>query len=126
MPFSGKRIDDLVERRSSQRESVVLPASILALERSCCATVENLSEAGACLRGCTDFKPDDHLWLRVGCLDRLVTVAWCEGDRCGVTFDGPLGHDDLIHLRCEGRNTLVTCLAPDEKLAAQDWIDGRS
>jgi len=36
----------------------------------------------------------------------------------------PLDHEDIIHLRCEARNTLVMRLEPDERIAAQEWIDG--
>jgi hypothetical protein len=126
MPFVQRRIDAVQGWRSSQREPARLVASILTLERSQCATLEKVSETGASLRGCQGIKPGDDLWMKVGCLDGLVTVEWCTSDLCGVTFDAPLSHDDLVHLRCEGRNTLVTCLAPGERPAAQDWLDGRS
>jgi hypothetical protein len=125
MSSQGKPIFDGRERRSLQREQLLLPASVLTLERSYCATIENLSEQGACLRGCPDLKSGDDLWLKVGCVDRLVTVAWCDGEQCGVTFEPPLDHDDLIHLRFEARNTLVMRLRPDELIAAQEWINGR-
>ena len=121
----GKSIYGGRERRSLQREQVALPASVLTLERSYCATIENLSEAGARLRGCAGFDPGDSLWLKVGCVDRLVAVAWSDGELCGVTFEPPLDHDDLIHLRCEARNTLVMRLDPDERIAAEEWINGR-
>ena len=123
MSFFGKRIDGVHGRRTAQREPVVLAASILTLERSYCATIENVSECGARLRGCGRVAPGDDLWIKVGCLDRLATAAWCEDDLCGVTFDEPLDHDDLIHLRCEGRNTLVMRLEPQERAAALDWIN---
>ncbi len=125
MPFLRKRIDAVHGWRSSQREPARFVASILTLERSQCASIERVTETGACLRGCRGIKPGDDLWIKTGCLDGLVTVEWCEEELCGITFDVPLGHDDLIHLRCEGRNTLVMCLAPGERLTAQDWLDGR-
>jgi hypothetical protein len=114
------------ERRSLRREQIFLPASVLTLERSYCATIENLSEAGVCLRGCPNLQPGDDLWLKVGCVDRLVTVAWSDGDLSGVTFEPPLDHDDLVHLRCEARNTLVMRLDPEERAAAEDWISGQA
>lgn len=114
------------ERRTQTREQLLLPASVLTLERSYCATIENLSEAGARLRGCSVLESGDDLWLKVGCVDRLVTVAWSEGDVCGVTFEPPLDHDDLIHLRCEARNTLVMRLDPEERAAAEEWIAGQA
>ena len=125
MSNQGKSSFDGRERRSMQREQLLLPASVLTLERSYCATIENLSEAGARLRGCPSLEPGDDLWLKVGCVDRLVTVAWSDGELCGVTFEPPLDHDDLIHLRCEARNTLVMRLDPEERVAAEEWIAGR-
>ena len=124
MPLFGKRIDGVDGRRSKLREPGVLAASILTLERSYCATIENVSETGARLRGCGEVAVGDDLWIKVGCLDRLVTVAWSGEDLCGVTFDEALGHEDMIHLRCEARNTLVMRLAPEERAAAQEWING--
>ena len=122
MPFFGKRIDGIRERRSAQREPLLVPASILTLDRSYCTTIENVSEGGARLGTSGDVKPGDALWIRVGCVDRLVTVAWCQDENCGVTFDTPLSREDLIHLRCEARNTLVMRLEPDERTAAREWI----
>jgi len=124
MPLFGKRIDGVEGRRRSEREPVIVAASILTLERSYCATIENVSESGARLRGCRDVSVGDDLWIKVGCLDRLVTIAWVGEELCGVTFDVPLSHEDIIHLRFEARNTLVMRLEPDERAAAQEWIDG--
>jgi hypothetical protein len=123
MPLFGKQIHGDHERRFSLRESVRLAASILTLDRSYCATIENVSESGARLRGCGGLAPGEDLWIKVGCIDRLATVAWCTDDLCGVTFDTQLEHEDLVHLRCEARNTLVVRLAPEERLAAQEWIN---
>jgi hypothetical protein len=125
MSSQGKSTYGGRERRTRQREQLLLPASVLTLERSYCATIENLSEAGACLRGCASLEPGDDLWLKVGCVDRVVTVAWSDGELCGVTFEPPLDQDDLIHLRCEARNTLVMRLDPEERLAAEEWIAGQ-
>ena len=124
MPLFGKRIDGVEGRRRSEREPVIVVASILTLERSYCATIENVSDSGARLRGCRDVSVGDDLWIKVGCLDRLVTIAWVADELCGVTFDVPLDHEDIIHLRCEARNTFVMRLEPDERIAAQEWIDG--
>jgi len=101
-----------------------MPASLLILERSYCATIVSVTKEGARLSGCGDVEPGDVLWIKVGCVDRLVTTAQSNGGLCDVTFDEILDHEDLIHLRCEARNTLVMRLAPEEKAAAQDWIDG--
>jgi hypothetical protein len=123
MPLFGKRID-AVDGWPFPRGAIVLPTSFLTLERSYCSTIENVSETGARLRGCPKVTVGDGLWIKVGCLDRLVTVVWNGDELCGVTFDVPLDHEDLIHLRCEARNTLVMRLEPGERAAAQAWIDG--
>lgn len=122
MPLSGTRIDGIDGRRSTHREPVLLAASVLNLERTHCAIIENVTSTEARLSGSADAEPGDCLWIKVGCLDRLATVAWFEDGHCGITFDAPLTHEDVIHLRCEARNTLVMRLTPEEQIAARDWI----
>jgi hypothetical protein len=122
MPFFGKRIDGVYGRHAAPREALLLSASILTLDRSCCATVVDVSAEGASLRGCADVSVDDNLWIKVGLIDALAIVIWVSGDRCGVMFDRPLKHADLDHLRREAKNTLVTRITPDEKIAALAWV----
>jgi hypothetical protein len=73
---------------------------------------------------CVEAAPGDDLWIKVGVVDRLATVVRCEEQQCEIAFDVPLNEEDLHHLRCEARNTLVLRLTPEERLAAQDWING--
>ncbi len=124
MAFFGKRSDRVYERRLSQRDSCLKAATILTLDRSNRATIISVSSERATLSGCGDVTPGEDLWVKVGCVDRLVTITQADGDLCEVMFEEPLDHDDLIHVRCEARNTLVLRLAPEEKEAAQDWIKG--
>lgn len=123
MPLFDKRINETGGWRAI-RSAIVLPTSVLTLERSCCATIENVTETDARLRGGPDVSVGDDLWIKVGCLDRLVTVVWSGDAEFQVAFDAPLDHEDLIHLRCEARNTLVMRLEPGERTAAQEWIEG--
>lgn len=120
----GKRIDGIGGRRLAVREPVLLAASVLTLARARCATVVNVSATGARLRGCGDVAVGEDLWVKVGIIDCLSNVAWRKGDLCGITFDEPLDDDDLRHLRCEAKNTLVMRMSPEERLAATDWITG--
>lgn len=62
------------------------------------------------------------MWIKVGIVDALATVAWAEAGVCGVAFDEPLSAQDLVHLKAESRNLLITRLDPTERLAAQHWI----
>ncbi len=122
MPMFGRRIDGVDGRRSAIREPMLLSAAILTLNRSFSAIIVNVSATGARLRGCRDVSQGDDLWIKVGVIDALATVAWAEEGQCGVTFDAALSDADLDHLRKEAKNTLVTRLTPQERLAAQGWI----
>lgn len=124
MPMFGKRIDGVDGRRSAVREPMLLSAAILTLNRSFSAIVVNVSATGARLRGCGDVGQGDDLWIKVGVVDVLATVAWADEGLCGVTFDVALNDADLDHLRREAKNTLVTRLTPEERIAALDWIAG--
>ena len=124
MPMFGKRVDGPEGRRRAPREPVLLAATVLTPERSRSAVLINVSATGARLRGCGNLRPGQDLWVKVGCVDTLATVAWSDGDLCGVTFDFPLNEADLDHLRREARNLLVAPVTPEERLAAQDWISG--
>jgi hypothetical protein len=123
MPLFGKRVDGVLGRLSELGDAALMPATILTFDRSSCATIVDVSAENARLQGCGQFAPGDNLWLKVGCVDCLATVAWCDDDLFEVIFDAPLSHEDLIHLRCEARNTLVTRLAPEERVAARSWIN---
>ena len=119
----GRRIDGVDGRRSVVREPMLLSAAILTLNRSFCAITINVSATGARLRGCGDVSAGQDLWIKVGVVDALASVAWAEDGECGVNFDTALSNEDLDHLRKEAKNMLVTRLTPQERLAAQGWID---
>lgn len=122
MPMFGRRMDGVDGRRSAIREPMLLSAAILTLNRSFSAIIVNVSATGARLRGCGDVSQGDDLWIKVGVIDALATAVWAEDGQCGVTFDTALSDADLDHLRKEAKNTLVTRLTPQERLAAQGWI----
>jgi PilZ domain len=122
MPMFGKRIDGVDGRRSAIREPMLLSAAILTLNRSFSAIIVDVSATGARLGGCREVSQGDDLWIKVGVIDALATVVWAEEGQCGVTFDAALSDADLDHLRKEAKNTLVTRLTPQERLAAQGWI----
>jgi hypothetical protein len=124
MPIFGKRIDGVYGRRAALREPVALAAVILTLERSYSATVLDVSATGAQLRACGHAAVGQDLWVKVGIIDTLARVAWEEEGLCGVVFDEPLEEEDLDHLRREAKNTLVTWLTPEERVAAAGWLYG--
>lgn len=106
------------------REPVALAAAILTLERSYSAAVIDVSATGAKLSACGDVAVGQDLWVKVGIIDTLATVAWERAGLCGVTFESPLEDEDLDHLRREAKNTLVTWLTPEERIEAASWLYG--
>jgi hypothetical protein len=98
-----------------------LAAALLTLERSHAVEIIEVSAAGARIRGCGPVSLEQDLWLKVGTIDVLATVAWIADDLCGVTFERTLDDEEQAHLRHEARHSLVTRLTPEERLAALDW-----
>ena len=94
------------------------------MERSYSATVIDVSATGAQLRACGNVTVGQDLWVKVGIIDSLATVAWEREGLCGVIFETALEEEDLHHLRREARNTLVTWLTPEERVAAAAWLYG--
>ena len=119
-----KPVLDSGGRPPPEPDPMLLAASVLTLERSACATLAKVSATGAHLRGCGDVRLGDNLWIKVGVLDTLATVASRHGDLCGILFDVPLSEDDLRHFKAEAKNMLVMRMSAEEKAAAQEWIEG--
>ena len=71
-------------------------------------------------------KIEQDVWLKVGTVDVLATVAWIADDLCGVTFDRTLDSEEQAHLRHEARHSLVTRLTAEERMAAREWKVGAS
>jgi len=117
----GRRVDAPEGCRKAQREPALLAAALLTLERSHAVEIIEVSAAGARIRGCGPVSLEQDLWLKVGTIDVLATVAWIADDLCGVTFERTLDDEEQAHLRHEARHSLVTRLTPEERLAALDW-----
>jgi hypothetical protein len=114
-------VDGLEGPRKTPREPALLAAALLTLERSHAVEIVEVSAAGARIRGCGPIALEQDLWLKVGTIDVLATVAWIADDLCGVSFDRALDAEEQAHVRHEARHALVTRLSPEERLAALDW-----
>ena len=95
----------------------------MTLEKSRVASLVDVSTIGAKVHGCGEVEVDSDLWLKVGGIDMLATVVWTADDLCGIAFDQPLSDAQLNQLSPEGEWTMVASLTPEERLAAEDWIN---
>jgi PilZ domain-containing protein len=102
----GTRIDP--SRRRSRREPVLLAGSALAVTRSRSVAINDLSAEGARLGGRDLPPPGDDVLMIVGPVDRMATVMWRSGDRCGVRFDDPVGAENIAAMKREAGWASVT------------------
>lgn len=95
-------------RRRFAREDVLLAGSAMSVTRSRSVMVADLSAGGARLGGRDLPPPGDELLMVVGSQDRMGTVMWSNGDKCGVRVDEPLGADAIARMKEEARWAAVT------------------
>ena len=101
MPSFGKRIDGPEGRRRNVRQTVVLAASAVTLDRSRSVLVEDVSAQGAKLRGCDLPGSGAQILFRIGSDHVMASVAWRRRDECGITFDEPLNDDGIRRIARE-------------------------
>ena len=99
MGFGEKAIGN--NRRRFPREDVLLAASAMSLTRSRSVMISDVSAAGARLGGRDLPAPGDDVLMVVGSQDRMGTVMWSRGDKCGVRLDEPLGYDGIARMKQE-------------------------
>ena len=95
-------------RRRFVREPVMLAGSAMSVTRSRSVMIADLSATGARLGGRDLPAPGDDLLMVVGSQDRMGTVMWRNGDKCGVRLDEPLGHDNIALMEREANWATVT------------------
>lgn len=119
----GRRLDGPGGRRSAPRCPVVRAAAIMTLERSRIVSLIDVSATGAKIQGCGDVPVGSSVWLRVGTLDAFACVVWTAADLCGIAFDEPLGEEQILQLGSEANWAQVAELSPDERIAAEYWLN---
>ena len=95
-------------RRRSVREPVMLAGSAMSVTRSRSVMIADLSATGALLGGRDLPAPGDDLLMVVGSQDRMGTVMWRQGDKCGVRLDEPLAHEQIALMEREAAWAAVT------------------
>jgi hypothetical protein len=95
-------------RRRSVREAVMLAASAVSVTRSRSVIISDLSPTGALLGGRDLPEPGDDLLVAVGSQNRMGTVRWRSGDKCGVRLDEPLTPNEIALMEREAAWATVT------------------
>ncbi len=123
-PCSMRRSGDAAAgRRRHSRLRVQLPARLITLEGTLTATLLNLSFKGAKLmipEGRT--RAGARAVLGWGPFEAFCTVAWSQGNHCGLDFETPLKPAVLLATRDMADATPVI---DSSRVAAREWATGR-
>ena len=120
----GKRKDGPGGRRTSPRETVLLPAAMMSLSSSRTVYLVDMSRTGARLRIEQPLIEGQDIWLKISASNIFGTVVWVEEDHCGILFDDVLDGDDAALLQSRGKVVLIPSLSPEEQMAAAEWSAG--
>jgi hypothetical protein len=88
-------------RRRFVREPVVLAGSAMSVTRSRAVMISDVSARGALLGGRDLPGPGDDVLMIVGSQDRMGTVMWRRGDKCGVRLDEALAAENIVLMKKE-------------------------
>jgi hypothetical protein len=105
MDFGKRRIVKC--RRRFIREPVMLAGSAMSITRSRSVMISDMSREGAGLGGRDLPTAGDDLVMKAGSVDRMATVVWRAGDRCGVQLDRPLQDENIERMKAEAAWDLV-------------------
>ena len=84
----------------------------------------DVSRSGARLEGAGLPAVGKDVVLKCGAIDRLGTIVWAVGERCGVLFDEPISTRELVTLRDIAVAAEHAGITPEEEQAAADWMNG--
>ena len=109
-------------RRSAARLSAPLIAVVTTFSTTRSAILVDVSATGAKLRGRNLPGLSEELFVTIDGTMAFATVAWEDGEECGVAFDSPLKPADELRLR--KKVAQASCLPPEFRHAFEDWTQG--
>ena len=122
---SARRNDpELRGRRSEPRACVVLAGSAQALSGHKQVTLLDVSKTGARIEGTDLPVVGREIILKCGPIDTFGMITWEVARRRGVQFDEPLELRDLAMLRAQAAQAASSAMTPEERRAAEDWMNG--
>jgi hypothetical protein len=117
---------ELRGRRAEPRAQIGLRTSTEMLSGRGTAILVNLSCAGAQLSGESLPGLGKDVLLTCGAIEIFGTVVWSEEERCGVSFDEPIGRAALSELRRTAWQVARSSMSDEVIQAAADWVNGLS
>ena len=88
-----------VGRRRHSRLRLCFEARLITLDGTLPATLLDLSLTGARVATSRSIPASGNAVLTWGRFEAFCTIAWTEGERCGLDFDEPLHGDVLLATR---------------------------
>ena len=126
MGVANRRTVGGLNRRRSQRASVLLPASVVTMSAYQYLELVNLSATGAKLRGSMTSAVGKAALFRLDGFEVLCRIVWQADELCGVRFDEPMSPLTLSQFRKAGNTAQIGMLTPDEQQAEEEWSNGRT
>ena len=88
-----------VGRRCHSRLRLCFEARLITLDGTLPATLLDLSLTGAKVATSRGIPASGNAVLTWGRFEAFCTIAWTQGERCGLDFDEPLHRDVLLATR---------------------------
>lgn len=111
-------------RRRASRQPLPIATMVSRIEQRQTAVLVDFSSTGARLQGSQLPPVGEPVSLTIDCVRTYGTVAWTEGDLCGVAFDAPLARFEIERLQRDAKAATLCFGSTEEKLAVQDWVNG--
>jgi hypothetical protein len=113
-------------RRSAERVPLPLAALLTSVGRTRRAELLDISCTGIRVRGRELPAEGEDLQIKIESVRAFGTVMWVDGQQCGVAFECPLMPFEVDSLRRQASLPSFAGLAVEDRLAAEDWLVGRT
>jgi hypothetical protein len=97
----GKRVDGPAGRRRAKRNPAGMRGELVSQTTSIDVTLIDMSNTGAKLHGANLPSVGQSVLVRIGPMEAFGTVAWREGDQCGIHFGSPASNEEVESARRE-------------------------
>lgn len=95
----GKRVDGPAGRRRAKRNPVAIRGQLVSQSASIDVTLIDISNTGAKLHGAKFPSTGQCVLVRIGPMEAHGTIAWSEGDQCGIHFVSPASNEEVESAR---------------------------
>lgn len=112
-------------RRACSRVRLFLPAGIESLLGLQPVELNNLSRTGAMITVTDPLRAGSDVVITCGSIDAVCKVVWTHGNCCGVEFENPVTHEQVLSARQQS-DEHPNRQKEARLAAARAWADGRS